>query len=111
MSLLFNNIIARKLLEKFLVDGSNGAVVKLSELHINTMNKEASLALLLQGETEPLTVKIAGYSFGEGNVLFIREISASKPWVETILKSLLSASENRINLPDSPLSAVVSKLL
>ena len=111
MDILFNNAIFRSFIEKFVIEMSKGAVVKLKELHISSDDKKVAVSLLLLGEEAPVVISVEGYRFEEGNVLFIQEITTSKAWITRVLKSLLAAKDNRIKLPDSLVSTLLQKMV
>lgn len=65
---------------------------KLTDLRIRSREKTISAELLLEGEAVPVTIDIGRYRItGKSGeyALVVESISASRPWLENLLRDLL----------------------
>jgi hypothetical protein len=65
---------------------------EVSELSIDTQNKRVRLRLELAGETEPIAIDVTQYRLRSGDKgarLTIEAATASRPWLDTVLREFV----------------------
>jgi hypothetical protein len=84
-----------------------GRYGKLQRLKIDSENARMEIVCLLEGETEPITVKVGRYrvqSEGAKKFLQISECTCSRPWLQNLLADF--AEGRRVELPAWAASAL-----
>jgi len=72
---------------------------KMLKLNLDSKNKSIELEVLLEGETEPLSVNVERYELAEENgkhLLKIYGIQTSRAWINTIAGSYLEGKSFEI---------------
>jgi len=84
-----------------LLRGKLEAYGRLLEFNLNSRQHSAQLTLLLQGETEPLTVEIQEYQLTHdpsGSYVTVNRANTSKAWLTRLLEDFLIG--RRLDIPE-----------
>ena len=72
---------------------------KMLKLNLDSKNKTIELELMLEGEKEPLLVKINNYTLNEENGSFFlvaKDIVTSRAWINTVVEQYLNGHKFEI---------------
>jgi hypothetical protein len=80
---------------------------KVQDLKIDSGGKSMSVVCLLQGESEPVSVRVTNYvihSVGEKKFVEAKSITCSRPWLQNLLQDF--ALGRRVEVPPWAASAL-----
>jgi hypothetical protein len=90
----------QELLWQLVISKKTKAIKNMRNLEINSKQKNASLKLELDGESEPLEIKIGGYQFFENDGKLSIELSnihTSKKWLTILAAEFLEGKRFEIS--------------
>lgn len=98
------------MLNNFLSHQGYDRIGRIEDIEINSRDKTIKAKLVLQGESDPVTATVSGYSFEKKEEyydLHWTSIKLSRPWMENAAHKFLP---NPIRLPEI-IGKIISKLL
>jgi hypothetical protein len=70
-----------------------GRYGEMTELRIDRDGKTIEAALMLVGETEPITVRVGRYEFTAAGAVRLSQVSVSREWMQRLAQDLVADKE------------------